>query len=207
MVTPSLRRAAPRDVDLAVAVAARAFWDDPLFNVFFPDLLRQHRLSPGFFKGTIDDCVRHGEVWLAELDGTVAGVACWLPPGVGPATSGARSARQSWFAMPSVLRSSKRRVGLALINEIVKHHPHEEHWYLAVLCTDPRFQGRGVGRALLEPMLARADEAGVITYLETQKESNLAYYRGHGFDMTDVVLVSGSPPVWTMTRPVREGAS
>jgi GNAT superfamily N-acetyltransferase len=71
------------------------------------------------------------------------------------------------------------------------------------LGTDPLFQRRGVGRALLEPVLARADEAGVPTYLETQTESNLAYYQRFGFAAIDSFTVDDSPPLRLMQREPR----
>ena len=64
-------------------------------------------------------------------------------------------------------------------------HPHEPHWYLAVLGTDPSFQRTGAGTALLEPVLARVDAEGLPAYLETQKEANLAWYGRFGFDVVE----------------------
>jgi ribosomal protein S18 acetylase RimI-like enzyme len=205
MTTPEIDvdRLIPADGNTAIAVAARAFWDDPMFNFFTPDLLAQHKNNVGFFAGGIRDCAAHGEVWVAKLGPTLAGVAAWLPPGVFPATSGMRAVRQGLRVVPSVLRGQQRRIGYKMLNEMTARHPHEEHWYLAVLATDPSYQGRGIGRALLEPMLARADEAGVATYLETQKESNLAYYGRYGFAIVDKFSVDTSPPLWQMQREPR----
>jgi ribosomal protein S18 acetylase RimI-like enzyme len=89
------------------------------------------------------------------------------------------------------------------LNELTARHPREEHWYLAVLATDPLFQGRGVGKALVQPMAARADEVGVATYLETQKEASLAYYQRFGFEVVDEFKVNASPPIWMMQREPR----
>ena len=52
-------------------------------------------------------------------------------------------------------------------------------------------QGRGVGSALLEPALARADGEGMPCYLETQKEENLSFYARHGFAVRDTALPVG----------------
>ena len=53
---------------------------------------------------------------------------------------------------------------------------------LVVLGTDPHFQRRGVGRALL---------------------SNLAYYQRFGFAAIDSFTVDDSPPLWLMQREPR----
>jgi GNAT superfamily N-acetyltransferase len=190
------------EVGTLVAVAARAFWDDPLFNFFLPDLLTQHR-SVGFFQAGIEDCARHGQLSVAEIDGRLAGVAAWLPPGVHVATSGRRAAAQGRRVAGVLARTPHRRDALALLNEMPRRHLRDEHWYLQLLSTDPAWQGRGVGTALLEPVLARCDREGFPAYLETQKESNLAYYRRFGFEVTDEIRVRTAPPVWTMTRPSR----
>jgi GNAT superfamily N-acetyltransferase len=192
----------PGEVNTSVAVAARAFWDDPLFNFFQPDLLAQHR-GAGFFAAAIHDCAAHGEVWIARVGDSLGGVAAWLPPGVLPATSGRRALRQGRHVAPDLVRSPKRRTAYRLLNEMTARHPHIEHWYLALLATDPLHQGRGIGRALLEPNLARADEVGVPTYLETQKESNLPYYERFGFTTLGTFSVDDSPPVWQMQREPR----
>jgi ribosomal protein S18 acetylase RimI-like enzyme len=76
----------------------------------------------------------------------------------------------------------------------------ERHWYLAVLGCDPRWQRRGVGTALLEPVLRRADSDGICTYLETQRDDNLAWYARFGFDVIEELQPRGCPPMWTMRR-------
>ena len=95
MSTADIRveRVVPADLNASIAVAARAFWDDPLFNFFQADLLVQHR-GIGFFAAGIHDCFQHGEVWVAKSGATLTGVAAWLPPGVFPATGGSRALRQ-----------------------------------------------------------------------------------------------------------------
>jgi ribosomal protein S18 acetylase RimI-like enzyme len=205
MTTPAIDidRLSRPDVNTSIAVATRAFWDDPMFNFFTPDLLAQHKNLVGLFAGFTHDCAEHGEVWVAKLGPTLAGVAAWLPPGVFPATGGTRALRQGLRVAPSILRGRQRRTAYKLLNEMTARHPHEEHWYLTMLATDPLYQGRGIGKALVEPMLARADETGVATYLETQKESNLAYYQRFGFEIVDKFSVNASPPLWQMQREPR----
>jgi len=192
-----------KELDTPIAVATRAFWDDPMFNYFTPNLLAQHKNLPRFFGATLRDCGSHGEVWQAKVGPAVAGVAAWLPPGVFPPANGTRALRQGLQVVPSVMRANKRRTLFKLLNELTARHPHEEHWYLAVLATDPLFQGRGVGKSLVGPMLERADSVGVPTYLETQKESNLAYYQRFGFSVVDEFSVDECPPAWTMQREPR----
>jgi GNAT superfamily N-acetyltransferase len=195
-----IREHRPSELRTLVAVAARAFWDDPLFNFFAPDFYTQHRSLGGFFHAGIGDASRHGRVWVAERDGMPIAVAAWLPPGVLTPKNGRRAWYQTRHALPTIARSPQRRSALALMNELPKHHIRERHWYLAVLATDPKFQGRGIGTRLLAPVLAECDRSGLPAYLETQKEENLPYYGRFGFEVAEVVRVRNSPAVWTMQR-------
>jgi GNAT superfamily N-acetyltransferase len=198
-----VERLSSGQLNASIAVATRAFWNDPMFNFFTPDLLVQHKNLVGFFAAGIHDCAEHGEVWVATSETTLAGVAAWLPPGVFPATGGTRALRQGLRVAPTIVRSPRRRTAYRMMNEMTARHPHDEHWYLMILGTDPLYQGRGVGTALIEPVLERADETGVAAFLETQKESNLAYYQRFGFEVSDTFSVDDSPPLWQMRREPR----
>jgi len=58
---------------------------------------------------------------------------------------------------------------------------------------------------LLEPVLARADEAGQPCYLETMTERNVAWYLRLGFEVRSagISFAPGGPPNWTMLRRPR----
>ncbi len=77
----------------------------------------------------------------------------------------------------------------------------DPHWYVMVLGVAPAFQGQGYGRALLQPMLDRAELEGVPCYLETTQPKNVSFYRRLGFDVLveDVEPESGLR-VWTFRK-------
>lgn len=90
-------------------------------------------------------------------------------------------------------------------------HPSEPeqapHYYLAFLGVDPPWQGRGLGGALLAPILARCDREGTPAYLEASTPRNRALYERQGFAMTgEFVLGRGAPMQWRMWREAREAA-
>lgn len=194
----------PAQRDVAVASLARAFWPDPLFGFFTRDRVAEHRTLPVFFAPLFDDAAALGEVWAATADGRTVGSASWLPPGAMP--RGLRRDLRIYRAVAaSVVVGRHRRAAVALLNEVDRRHPHEEHWYLVLLGVDPAWQRRGLGGRLLGPVLARCDEQGLPAYLETQKPENVAFYGRHGFTVRDEIHLPGAPPVWLLWREPGSG--
>ncbi|MFD8794735.1 GNAT family N-acetyltransferase [Streptomyces vinaceus] len=67
--------------------------------------------------------------------------------------------------------------------------------------TDPRFQGTGVGSALVREQLAHCDRLGQPAYLESSMISNIPFYEGLGFRVTgEIRLPDGGPTLWPMWR-------
>jgi GNAT superfamily N-acetyltransferase len=189
----------------AVMTLARAFHDDPLFNFLVPNLLSQSRALTTFMGSLLADGKPFGEVWVARSGRAVVGVAVWLPPGAFP-RGWRREAAAYARELPGVPRLGRRlpaAIRLQTLLERKHHEVHAPHWYLSLLGTDPAFQGRGVGTALLAPVLACADEQGRPAYLETQKESNVPWYRRHGFELVERIQARGCPAMWTMQRSSR----
>ena len=80
-------------------------------------------------------------------------------------------------------------------------HPRQPHWYLATLGTAVEQQGKGVGSALMRPVLEHCDAEGIPCYLESSKERNVPFYRRHGFEVVEEVPLPGDGPMlWTMWR-------
>jgi ribosomal protein S18 acetylase RimI-like enzyme len=197
------RRMADEDYNEILAVTSRAFWFDPLIDFFSKDLLHEYRLLPALFSGYLKDVLEPGaEAWVGEYQGRPRGVAGWLPPGNYPRPKMAE-ARRNLRAAAVLTRSRHRLMAVRLLLEVDKHHPHEPHWYLALLATDPTVQGRGVGSALLAPILEQCDAEGILAYTETQKEANVSWYGRAGFVVSREVRMPDTPPVWCLRREPR----
>lgn len=72
---------------------------------------------------------------------------------------------------------------------------------------DPAWQRRGVGRALLTALLAKADEASAPVFLEvrTDNEAAIGLYEAHGFSRIGLRRKYYQPSgadAYTMVRPV-----
>lgn len=74
----------------------------------------------------------------------------------------------------------------------------EPHWYVMVVGVEPRAQGQGLGRKILEPILASARETRHSCYLETAQPTNVAFYQKLGFKLLRSVKEPGSGlDLWT----------
>src|SRR5215210_7035262 len=73
-------RMQPRDEPAIIAALARAFYDDPLFGFFVPNLLKQSKALVAFMKSGVKDASSFGDIWVAQAEGKIACAAVWLPP-------------------------------------------------------------------------------------------------------------------------------
>jgi GNAT superfamily N-acetyltransferase len=188
-------------------VLARAFFDDPVFTwVLREDVRRMKVLRRGFELFLRRVWLEHEQTYTTAGN---AGVAVWEPPGLWkvPLVQQLRllPAMASAFGrhLPRVLRA---------LTVLESGHPaepaHEPHYYLSFLGVDPPWQGRGLGAALLAPVLQRCDRDGVPAYLEASSPRNRALYERHGFVVTEqFALGRGAPPQWRMWREPRRAGS
>jgi ribosomal protein S18 acetylase RimI-like enzyme len=176
------------------AVLARAFYDDPVSAYIFPAERRRVAGLERFFKIHIRFFIDHGEPYTTD---PVRGSALWLPP-VRPRTSTADLLRQ----LPMVPMLGRRlSPTLRLLRLLEMNRPQLPHYYLATLGTDPPCQRKGIGSALLEPVLSRCDEQRIPSYLETSTAENVVFYRRHGFEVTkELDAPDGGPRLWLMWR-------
>lgn len=196
----NVTRLTKEQIEQAGPVLGRAFQDDPITVYALPDDELRARVLPWFFERAVRYADRWGEVYTTG--GTVEGTALWLPPG-DVITSPLRMLRAGMGAMPLKAGLGATMRFLRMMNTIEHHHKQidPDHWYLFVLGVDTPRQGQGVGGALIQPVLRRADEERRICYLETAKEINVKFYTKHGFEVVvDDHLPNGGPRYWTMRR-------
>jgi GNAT superfamily N-acetyltransferase len=93
--------------------------------------------------------------------------------------------------------------GSAMADAMEKNHPHHPHFYLSFVAVAPRLQGLGLGGAILEATVKRADEAGVPAYLENSNPKNTKLYQRAGFVAGKNIAPAGAPPLIAMWRDKR----
>lgn len=192
-----VRRATSSDVGALALTLARAFYDDPLFRWMFPRDARRLRQARRHFEQRTRQLLAQNEVYTT--DGNV-GAALWARPDEwrDPPLAALRQ-------LATLTPALGRRLPLTLraMHEIELRHPSDPHWYLAVLGIDPERQRRGVGSALLSPVLAACDRDATPAYLETAREHNVDFYARHGFEVVESLTLPEGPPIWLMWRTPR----
>jgi GNAT superfamily N-acetyltransferase len=197
-----IRDVAPGERSAAAAVIVDALMTDPGWTAVVPEAGKR-RAALRTLIG-VAFAYRASEVRVAQVDGAVAGVAVWVPPGRYPLPSSA------------MLRATPRMVGLALriggrLRDVARFgssidavFPSEPVRYLQALGVAPGRQGGGIGSALISDGLAKADAAHEAAYLETSLERNVSLYGRHGFTVvpgSPAALTDGGPMMWRMYRP------
>lgn len=182
------------DIPQMARAQMRAFADDPLITWMLPTDDFERRATLLF------DCMLRASMVHESTYTTDDGVctAAWAPPGKWAFTEEQLAVMAEPFAEAAGDRAD---LGLGALLELAEVHASEPHWYLGGLGTHPDWQRRGVASAVLAPILHRCDVEGQPAYLETQKESNVPFYRRHGFEvMGTQQLSNGGPNVWLMWR-------
>jgi predicted N-acetyltransferase YhbS len=123
-------------------------------------------------------------------------VALWYPhydPAVGP--------EHYETHLQAACGPNTRRFQL-LDEAFAKHHPTDDHDYLAFVAVTPGMQGQGLGSALLQAHLQELDRTGQSAFLEASSADNRRLYERLGFDAAPARhLPDDGPPYWTCWRP------
>ncbi|HEY0517056.1 MAG TPA: GNAT family N-acetyltransferase [Solirubrobacteraceae bacterium] len=193
---PAVRRVRAQDVPALAEMLARAFYDDPVTQwAWRPDELRLRALER--FQATrMRQLLGGEEVWASE---DLQCAALWAPPEHWHATLRETAELVPAFRHPRLLA----RMPLVALGweKLERSHPRKPpHYYLAVLGTEPSAQGRGLGSRVLRAVLDQCDRDAVGAYLESSKESNIAFYARHGFRVTEEFRLLRGPLMWKMWR-------
>lgn len=119
---------------------------------------------------------------LVVPNGQAFGASIWSRPVNG--TLSKRMANEK----KAFLRKNMGKISLARYKEITRFMTEQtasvvppDSWYLSIVGIAPPFQGLGLGETLIRPILDRADQLGVHTYLETFTPRNIRFYERLGF--------------------------
>ncbi len=193
----SVRRAVMADLDVLVRTLVDSHLDyvwerwaiqGPDRRVRLTTLVRQHVELIA---------IPSREIWMHD-DG--AGVAIWRAEPAGPTPSDVLE------RVADVGRSvfgDRLELIEAVDAEVLAHRPTEPHRFLGTIGIRPDRQRRGLGTALLRPVLDELDRTEVPACLETSAAGNLVFYGSLGFTVVAHLdqLPGDAPETWVMWRP------
>ncbi len=194
---PGIRTVGIESVTALADITADAFRDDPfnrwLFGGFEPmrrtfTNLAQHIYAP------------NGFCQILQQDGEDLAATMWLLPGdkANPALAGMLQTYWGLFAsggFDALMR------GKAAGEAMEKHHPVAPHAYLFTVGVASAGRGRGLGRRLIDPVLAACDRNGTTAYLENSNPANRRFYASLGFERVELFHAKPeSPPLEAMQR-------
>jgi GNAT superfamily N-acetyltransferase len=197
-----VRSATRADVGALSRTLGRAFFDDPVMAWMLPNAdLRRRKLHHLFASLTRHHHLSRGGVEVALYGDGVGAAALWDPPGEWKHTQ-----LEQLRAVPGLFWAFGRslRKGLVAEEMMKAAHPEEPHWYLGIIGSDPDVRGMGLGHALMQSRLDRADAEYAPAYLESSNPVNVPYYERFGFEVTgELKLPHGGPsliPMWRQPR-------
>jgi GNAT superfamily N-acetyltransferase len=207
LVSSQVRVLSPGDAKNAGSVLATAFLTNPAMVWGLPkDSKRLSQLTWLMTTITRLGC-RFNESYA--IGAPIQAVAVWLPPNqtdpslidllrVGFARGPFAMGLRDFGALFKVL---------ALFDRMHKEAEPLPHFYLNAVGVEPSRQRQGLGSLVIQPVLTRADAAGLRCYLETDKREDVAFYEKHGFRVrAEFRLPPDGPVGWTMSRAPLYGA-
>jgi ribosomal protein S18 acetylase RimI-like enzyme len=196
-----IERGTLSDADAIATALADAFTNYPFTDWMVPADNREGRLR-GLFSLTVGRVgIPYGDTFVARCAAQgqgleIVGAVVGIPPNGAP--------DEVWASMASAeeaLLAHLAEASAQADQATRRLRPTEPHYTIATIGVVSHHRRRGLAEALLEPVLATADEQALPTYLETSSASNVRLYERVGFTVLDVVeLPDGGPTVWAMSR-------
>ena len=164
------------------SVAADAYSDYPLHNWFLGGKYDEN-LSKKIMEITLKTMSEDAVIYADSEE--INGYAVWLPLGF---TGSKVLPFLKSGGLKFILRSGFSIIGRLVTYEnyamnLKKEFTGNVDWYLYNLSVKKSAQGKGIAGKLLRPMLLFCDKENIVTYLETNKESNVSLYEHFGFEL------------------------
>ncbi len=188
-----IRTARAADRDAIAELLHEVFRDDPVSRWVFPDAAHREDAHPRLFGAFLDHGLAHGTVHVTA-DGAASAV--WYSVAGGELRGGDELGAR----LEQVDPGNDRLPELGRRTEAV-HPVDRDHAYLQAIAVTSGRQGRGLGTALLAPVLERCDRLALPAYLEASNDGSRRLYERLGFRTLDpVVSLPGGPPMYPMWR-------
>jgi len=178
-------------------ITADAFRHDPFVNWMLKSQKHVLQMYTTLAKHVY---ASRGFCQIYEENGVGQAATMWMMPegSIKESLLGSLSLMKT-FAMDDGFSGMKR--GLFTGQAMEKQHPKEPHVYLFTVGVKGAARGRGLGRQMIEPILAACDESGTMAYLENSNPANERVYNSLGFEHVAMIEpMVGSVPLQAMKR-------
>jgi ribosomal protein S18 acetylase RimI-like enzyme len=195
----AVRKATLTDVPRLADALARAFDGDPPMRWFLNDPETRVPRARRLFEVMLRRVHLARDYCYTTSD--VVGGALWVPPG-----TWRLGVVDQVVLLPGMVRVFGRGLARAQrgLSVMESGHPTTPHYYLDSLGVEPEWQGRGLGSALMQPVLERCDIEQMPAYLNAGSARSRDLYLRHGFEVTEEFsLPEDGPPLWRMWREPR----
>ncbi|KAI9694191.1 MAG: hypothetical protein M1822_003462 [Bathelium mastoideum] len=222
----TIRNMKAEDIPDAVTVVQQAFANDPYSRWVFNDRerfsLSRNRISLSL---RCQWGIRHALFQVAHEEERLVGVAMWLPPVLSTPlpswaswVAGQYASWDLWIKQGianmfhgrstlNIRRYYLWKEGQAKAQNELWKDP-QGYYFCNIITVAPDAQGRGIGKALMEEVLKRADAEGRSAYLESScYEPNVKIYEKMGFELKrELPLTDEGDDItlYCMTRPSKE---
>ncbi|OJU80327.1 MAG: hypothetical protein BGO10_00255 [Chlamydia sp. 32-24] len=190
-----------RNIDEVKDILVKAYFNDPVIEWVYPDVEVRKRALDAYMSCYAEYAQKFTQTFVTAP--TVDGIIMNLKP------------EESFKALDLLLLKSMKKapsIGFSAIGKFLKLMSYlgkrkDElmpplHWHLGMVAVDPKAQGKGIGKKLIEHSLHFADAANIPFYLETGTPSNVGLYEHFGFKILaeETNLPGGCPKMWLMGR-------
>jgi GNAT superfamily N-acetyltransferase len=166
---------------------------------FADDEERRRQALACYFDYSMSEGARMGR--LVVWPDPSVGAAVWLLPAETPVYAAVAKAKAEFLAAALGANGGEayRRI-IDYMRPRALAAVAESAWYLSIVGVAPPAQGQGIGRRLIEPTLAEADDAGVDCYLETFHRRSLHFYQRLGFSAVGSHAEPATGATYTIMR-------
>ncbi|HRA46994.1 MAG TPA: GNAT family N-acetyltransferase [Thermomicrobiales bacterium] len=180
---PAVWHLTEQEVPVAAQVLTQAFATDAFFRFAIPDQQMRMRHLPPFFAACLRYGLRYGQVYAAgRTTDTIEGVGWWYRYPDWQFNQ-ERTSAVGFDAVAELLAAGSDRItGFAgRVDAQVSPVAPEPRANLDQIGVLPDAQGHGIGRALLQEIIADATAEALPVCLWTVHAGNLAFYTALGF--------------------------
>lgn len=191
MITPTETRAAGE-------VLGRGMRDNPLYiSALGENPAFREKAATGMSRAILGmEVAKKGRVLGALKEGRLVGVCGMMRPGCCQLSPAEKIA-----LLPKLLVHCGFGTGrmLSWLGKWSKHDLKESHWHLGPIGIERELQVQGIGSLLMREFCRIVDAEKATSWLETDKDINVSFYRKHGFVVVAEDKVIGVPN-WFMVR-------